>query len=517
MRRSARARSAPVHFVKTGKQLEEVAKCRLNPFYFIHNYIRITHQMKGDIPFAMYPFQAAIMTGWLRHQATCLLKPRQMGMSTLVAAYLLWMWTFHPNKDLLLVSIKQSTARALMRRVKFMYNHLPDYLKMEVVNGGARGSVGTADMMVGANGSTLEMVGSTQDAGRSGSYSLVVFDEAAFQRFADTTFGAAGPATLNNGGQLIVLSTAFGVGNFFHKTYTGGISGENGFHSQRLKWQHHPDYTQEWHDQQLSLLGRLRTAQEIDCNFLQSGYNVFDMGKIRAIEDRIRELEPDRREDGRLLLYEKPIAGVPYWLSADVASGRARDSSAFSIMYNQGGKGIEAGCFKGKLGVRDFGNLMMKVGTEYNMATLAPEINAIGEGVMATIQGAYYPNVYHTVSNVLRLGDYSDNDRAFSDVMGWLTTSKTRSEIITGLDDDLSDETLELNNPFFVGEANSFVYGANNRAAAMGKGSGREKVGMYEEDSVETIYSDDSIMAAGIGNAVRKAPSRFTSPLPVYG
>ncbi len=437
-----------------------------------------------------------------------------MGISTLVAGYLLWLFTFHSHKHALLVSIKQITARALMRRIKHMYNNLPDFLKVEVVNGSGS-NVGTADMMIGANGSVIEVTGATHDAGRSGSYSCLVLDEAAFQQRADTVFGAAGPATLNNGGQVIILSTAFGMGNFFHRTYTGAMAGDNGFHPIRLKWQMHPDYTQAWHDRQLSLLGKLRTAQEIDCNFLQSGYNVFEMAKIKVIEDRLFEKNPvETREDGRLKIYHKPVAGMEYWLAADVATGRGRDYSAFSVFDHTG---LEPACFKGKLGVRDFAKLMMKTGNFFNYATLAPEVNAIGEGVVATIQEEGYRKVYNTVGKVLRLDEFQKDE---SMVAGWLTTGKSRHEIITGMDDDLADDLVELWNPYFVQEAHTFIYNEANRPTAMGKGNksgaDRNSALMYEEEGAGTTYTDDSIMGACIGNEVRKNPGRFKGALPIY-
>ncbi len=502
-----------VHYVKSGFQVEEFMKCRKSPYYFIHKYVRITHQQRGSIPFVPYPFQASILMGWLKYQATCMLKPRQMGISTLAAGYLLWMFLFHSHKDLLLISIKQNTARALMRRIKHMYRNLPDFLKIEIVNGSG-GSLGTADILMGANGSTLEVQGSTNDAGRSGSYACVVFDEAAFQLHADTTFGAAGPATLNNGGKIIVLSTAFGMGNFFHRTYTGALAGDNGFHPIRLKWQMHPDYDAVWHARQLALLGRLRTAQEIDCNFLQSGYNVFDMAKIRAIEDRLLEFDPvETREDDKWLIYEKPVAGIEYVLGGDVATGRSRDYSTFSIFKLDG---TEVACYKAKIGVRNYAKLIMRAGRYYNNALLAPEVNAIGEGVVAVCQEDGYDNIYHSVSKVLHLDEFEKDE---SMVQGWLTTGKSRHEIITGMDDDLKDDLVELNNPYFVQEAYTFIYNAANKAIAMGKGSSnkdRNSALMYEDEDAGTTYTDDAILGACIGNEVRKNPARWRGTMPIW-
>jgi len=495
--------SRTLTYVKNTTELNEYIKCAKNPVYFIMSHLKITHPMWGKIPFMMYPFQVALLLKYLLHKYIVTLKPRQMGISTLVAAYALWLVIFHPHKSVLIVSIKQSTARALLRRVKLMYREMPDYLKVETVNGTAQ-SIGTADRIEFANGSEISVSGSTDDSGRSDSLALLIMDEAAFQRHASTTWGAA-QQTLATGGQAIILSTAFGVGNFFHTTYTGALTGNNGFYPIRLVWWMHPDRDKKWHEEQARVLGPKRLAQEIDCNFLQSGYNVFDLAKIRAIEDRILEnpaIFVKEYNEGAYKQYFKPVKGMDYVLGADIASGRSRDYSSFSIMDMYG---KEYANFKGKVGIRDFSHLMMQKGMEYNYAWLAPEVNAIGEGIVAHIQAEGYENLYHHVNKTLRMDEF-EHDKSI--VAGWLTTGKTRHEIITGIDDDLNDDLIELYSDFFVNEAYTFIYNEANKPIALGKDKNRGGVKsseMYEDDTALS-YSDDNIIATSITNEVRKRP-----------
>lgn len=277
----------------------------------------------------------------------------------------------------------------------------------------------------------------------------------------------------------------------------------------------HPERNIEWYNEQRANLGEKRTAQEIDCDFLKSGYNVFDMAKIRAIEDRLlikKTIEEDL--EGRLKVYHAYDDEMTFILSADIASGRARDYSAFSI-FDQNGK--EYACFKGKIGIREFGHLMMKWGYKYGNAILAPEANSIGEGIISVLQENNYPAIYNTVSAVLKLEEFEKDE---SLVQGWFTTGKSRHEIITRMDDDLNDELVEINNPFFVQEAYTFIYNEQNRPIAMGKelGGGKSRA-MYEDDSEikSSVYVDDSILAACIGNFVRQNPGKFRGNLPIMG
>lgn len=130
------------------------------------------------------------------------------------------------------------------------------------------------------------------------------------------------------------------------------MQGLNGFFPVRLKWQDHPDRDIYWHREQVKTLGAKRVAQEIDCNFLQSGYNVFDMAAIRDLEDRLADTPPiEERLNGQIKIYKSPNPNDYYYVGADIASGCARDYSSFSIFNEQG---VEHACFKGKIIPNDF-------------------------------------------------------------------------------------------------------------------------------------------------------------------
>ena len=59
-----------------------------------------------------------------------ILKSRQLGISTLSAGYSLWLMIFHKDKNILCIATKQETARNMVTKVKFMYDSLPSWLKI---------------------------------------------------------------------------------------------------------------------------------------------------------------------------------------------------------------------------------------------------------------------------------------------------------------------------------------------------------------------------------------------------
>jgi hypothetical protein len=345
-----------------------------------------------------------------------------------------------------------------------------------------------------SNGSQISSVPTTEDAGRSEAVSLLVIDEAAIVRWANQIWAAAFP-TLSTGGASIVNSTPYGVGNWYHQSWVDSISGGNDFNPIRLRWEMHPERDQAWYNQMAESLGKRRTAQEIDGDFLTSGHSVFDLNDIKAIEDCLLETKVvESRYNGQLKMFEKPKKNRHYYIGADVATGRAQDYSAFTIMDRFG---EEVGCFKGKISVDRFADLLMEYGHKYNDAVLAPEANDIGLAVVSRIQSADYPNLYYSEKMLRKKGKKRVETES---VPGWLTTSKTRPVIIDELEEDIRNEDVIINDPFFVQEAYTFIYDASNRPVAMGKN--RKGKGDQEDDAL--VYSDDAIMGKAIANYIRK-------------
>ena len=296
--------------------------------------------------------------------------------------------------------------------------------------------------------------------------------------------------------KFINHNTPYGIGNFFHQTWVDACSGGNNFTPLRLKWPMHPERDQDWYDMMRQSLGPRRTAQEIDGDFLSSGDTVFDLMDIKAIEDNIPDYELlDTRFNGNLRVYEQPRTGFHYFIGADVATGRARDYSAFSIMDRYGDEKV---CFKGKMPVEQFAKILMEYGRKYNNARLAPEANDIGLAVVKLIQEAGYPNLFYTLQILKEKGESKPKQEK---IPGWYTTAKNRPIIIDELETDIRLDAVNIKDPFFVQEAYTFIYDDRNKAIAMGK---ENKRGSDDDMFDESVYTDDAILAKAITNYIRK-------------
>lgn len=476
--------------------LHEVHK---DPFLF-SRFIYCVHPIKGKVKFELYPYQIATLWHFLNNRFNIIKKFRQGGITELIAMYCLWLAMFHSNKNIVIISIKDRVAKKVLKRIKFMYNNLPEYLKVPVVNG--RGSdIGTATDLEFCNGSIISSIPTTEDAGRSEAVSLMVIDEAAIVRWANQIWAAAFP-TLSTGGAAIVNSTPFGIGNFYHQAWVEACNGTNGFTPINLKWQMHPERDLKWYREQKNILGPRRTAQEIDGDFLTSGSTVFNLADIRAIEECLTDYPAiDLRFGGNLRIYQRPKKNEQYFIGSDISTGKSRDYSAFSLMN---ASGEEYASFKGKIKVTALADLLMNLGAEYNYAQLAPESNDIGLAVTSKIEEQRYRNIYYSTRFLREKGERRPKEE---NIAGWYTTSKNRPIIINSLEEDIRYNNIIIKDPFFVQEAYTFIYDENNKPIALGK----NRKGQDDDLDDKDIYHDDAIMGKAITNHIRKG--RLKSPI----
>ncbi len=63
----------------TSEQAVELIRCQEDPIYFIENFIKVQHPVKGMIPLKLYPFQIEMIKAYVEHRKVVSLCSRQMG------------------------------------------------------------------------------------------------------------------------------------------------------------------------------------------------------------------------------------------------------------------------------------------------------------------------------------------------------------------------------------------------------------------------------------------------------
>lgn len=148
----------------------EIIKCGKDPIYFMKKYCKIQHPIRGLIPFDTYDFQDECIKDFQKHRFNIILKSRQLGLSTISAAYCVWFAIFKKDKNVLVIATKLATAINFIKKVKAMLDGLPPWLLLTKFEP-------TKQSIRFTNGSTITAVPTSPDAGRSEALALLVVDE----------------------------------------------------------------------------------------------------------------------------------------------------------------------------------------------------------------------------------------------------------------------------------------------------------------------------------------------------
>ena len=429
---------------------QEYIKCAKDPAYFMRKYCYIQHPTRGRILFNLYPFQEKVLHLFRDNQYLITLKSRQLGISTLAAAYSLWLMLFHKDKNVLALATTQATARNLVSKTMFMYDQLPKWLKLPAVE------KNKLSLRL-KNGSKITAKSSNADAARSEAVSLLLIDEAAFIDNIQETFTAA-QQTLATGGQCMALSTPNGIGNWFHQTWDKAESGENSFLPIKLPWTVHPERNQEWRDQQNQDLGPRMAGQECDCDFLASGDTVFEPDDMMFFEQTYQKDPLEKRGvDTNLWIWEGVDYTKSYMVVADVARGDSADYSAFHIFDVE--TCTQVGEYKGKLSPKDYGNVLVGIATEYNQALLVIENANIGWATIEQVMERQYSNLYYSsTSQMETVESYMSKFERDKLVPGFTMSVRTRPLVIAKMIEYIRERGVTIQSKRLLGEMRVFVW-----------------------------------------------------------
>ena len=463
---------------------QEYVKCMTDPAHFMKKYCMIQHPTRGRIQFNLYPFQEKVLHQFQKNNYNIVLKSRQLGISTLVAGFSLWMMIFHKDKNVLCIATKQDTAKNMVTKVRFMFENLPAWLR-----GTEKPLENNKLLLKLTNGSQVKAVSAAGDAGRSEAVSLLIIDEAAFIDSIDEIFASA-QQTLATGGGCIALSTPNGTGNWFHQTWQKAEIGGNSFVPIKLPWMVHPERDQIWRDRQNNDLGIRMAAQECDCDFSTSGDTVFEPENIQWFEANIIEPIEKRGIDGNLWIYEQPDYNKNYLVVADVARGDGKDYSACHIFDIE--TAAQVAEYRGQIGTRDFGHMLVGIAAEYNDALLSIENANVGWDTVQTAIDRGYRNLYYSPRQEALTSDQwarrNNNDNNL--VAGFTTSVKTRPLMIEKFREYAHERMCIIRSKRLVEEMKVFIW-KNSKAQA------------------QEGYNDDLVMSFSMGLYLRDTALRF--------
>ena len=366
----------------------EVAKFRRNLGYYAANCLFIVTKQARLEKFVFNREQEYLGRKVAEHLAATgsvraiVLKARQLGVSTWVAARFYRRATLYSNQNIMVIADQKKRSGVLFGIYETFHRYLPEQFRPRK-RYGAKASQLVYDTISGPGGLNSKITVETAkdvDAGRASTiHALHGSEVASWENAEDLWIGLAQSIPFE-GAEVFLESTAKGVGNFFHQMWEDAVSGLNGYIAIFIPWFAHEEYrvanpdTQiiastltawereametgiEWDGEMCKLdYGQIAWRRQIIRDnfrgdersfrqehpstareaFLVSGNIFFDEDALSRYEESTRPplfrcnllqradvVLPVRSERGYLRVFEQPRQEGIYVIGADTASGK---------------------------------------------------------------------------------------------------------------------------------------------------------------------------------------------------
>lgn len=461
--------------VKTPEQIQAMKNVSMlrDPKFYLENFTKIKGKTPGLIPFILNRAQKDLFNTLRTDNRVICLKARQIGFSTAITGYLYHKTITTPGTTTALIAHKADVATEFLDKVKTFWRSTPEAMRPQIhFNSKYEMSFPALDSKI--------IVMSGENVGRGYTIHNALASELA-QWPAPEEMMLALENAVPEGGQIIVESTPFGVGNLFHRMW---VAKDNGYTKKEYGWWWH--YTED----EVELIRKrindpLRFAQEYELEFLASGRQVFHPQLIRKLQKNVLlvgdKVETEEgvehtvyEEEDHFRIYKPPVAGKQYVCGADVAEGVVGGDYSVAVVYERE-SGEEVAMFRGHLPADKFGIALDKWGRMYNNALMVVEINNHGLTTITALKNNMYPQLY------FRPAQFDKISTRWSDRLGWRTTKVTRPLMIDDLNDGLREESIMIHSQELIDEMITFIFDLANNMVPM------------------TGFHDDMIFGAAIG------------------
>jgi hypothetical protein len=412
-----------------------------NTPYALRTYLQTyDNTVSKYVPLELFPDQVSLLEDYEKYNENIALKYRQAGVSTVTAAWSSKKLAFarkeKPEK-ILIIANKLDTSVEMANKIRGFIEQWPAWVGI-----GFSSEKNSQRHFKLNNGCEVKAVATSKDALRGYTPTILIFDEAAFIE-ADGDFWSACMASLSTGGKVIVVSTPNGYDPIYYEIYDQALRGMNDFKISEMFWYRDPRYTKDlymvktndlvhyllnredypidtlinlstdspyerdhgivtdyiekgykpcsaWFEGMVKKLkyDRRKVAQELECNFLGSGDNVFDSDLMQNIaKNQLRD--PQAKLMGNALwIFKEPVNGHKYVMGVDVSRGDSEDFSSIQIIdFDEREQVLE---YVGKVPPDVLAEIAYKWGTMYNAFCVIDITGGMGVSTARKMQELQY-------------------------------------------------------------------------------------------------------------------------------
>jgi hypothetical protein len=484
--------------------LLETARCIKNTPYALKTYLNTYDNTQSKyVPLELFPDQVRLIEDYDNYNENIALKYRQAGVSTVTAAWVSKRLVFaNKNKPekILIIANKLDTAVEMANKVREFTEQWPKW-----VNVGFSPEKNAARHFKLTNKCEVKAVATSKDALRGYTPTILIFDEAAYID-ADDDFWAACMASLSTGGKVIVISTPNGYDPIYYSIYEQAAKGVNEFKVSDMYWYRDPRYTRDlymvktdslvdflldrnnfpnteildlsgdpfqrdigyvkelmdqgykpcsaWFESMVKKLkyDKRKISQELECNFLGSGDNVFDSNLLQKISETMIKEPISKMMSNGLWIWKEPVIGHKYVMGVDVSRGDSEDFSSIQIIdFDEREQVLE---YVGKTPPDILAEIAYKWATMYSAYIVVDITGGMGVSTSRKLQELGYRDLY--VDGV-ELGNKWKFDPKTADKIPGINFNSKRVQIISSFEEGIR-HGFRIYSLRLLNEMNTFVY-----------------------------------------------------------
>jgi len=485
--------------------LVEYVKCNRDVEYALKTYLETyDNTVKKYVPLELFPDQLSLLNDYEEYNENIALKYRQAGVSTVTAAWMSRKLVFAKKaapEKILIIANKLDTSLEMANKIKAFVAQWPSWVGIDFDK--AKNSQKHYKL---TNGCEVKAVATSKDALRGFTPTILVFDEAAFIE-ADNDFWSACMASLSTGGKVIVVSTPNGYDQIYYEIYDQALRNMNDFKITEMFWYRDPRYTKDlyfvkteniihyllnkeeydpkeiiswehkayenrdineikqlmsdgykpssdWFEKMVKKLkyDKRKVSQELECNFLGSGDNVFDSLMMQNIRENMIE-EPKQKLMGNALwIWKEPVIGHKYIMGMDVSRGDSEDYSSFQIIDFDAREQVAE--YVGKLPPDTMAEISHKWAVMYSAYVVIDITGGMGVATSRKLQEMNYKDLY--VDGV-ELGNQWKYDPKSAEKIPGINFNNKRVQIIASFEEAMRHKFRVYSSRLY-NEMNTFIY-----------------------------------------------------------
>jgi len=347
----------------------------------------------GIRDFEMWPHCVEIANDLPNHQRVIWGKARQIAATTELVAYVRWKM-YQPYSEAPWLSQGETEAQEALSKIKIIDRYLPPHLQLPP-KPGTRDSKGAIEYI---NESPTRAMPATAKAGRGGTNSIVIMDEADFHEYFDDNLAAITPTILDHPGrQIIAVSTAN------PKTVDSGFkrllreAPENGWHRLFHPYSVRPGRDQAWYDRGLlaakdkSLWEKEYPRDLAEMLAPPRSNAAFDLDMLASIRPLTRK---PIKTMGPISIYYPYRPGGRYGCGTDPSHGTGNDN-AVSVIVDFQQKAVVADIMNKNIGPESLATYTMQMLDMYHHPVWAIEDNDWGMVCIKAAQDKSYKRLFH--------------------------------------------------------------------------------------------------------------------------